>query len=316
MGQDVARRLPQTSLLETFEVAARRGSFTLAAADLNMTQGAVSRQIRALEEQLGTELFVRERKRVSLSPAGATYLEDISRALSIIRTASTALQVNPDGGVLHLGIVPTFGTRWLAPRLPQFFRENPGITVNLTTKLRPFDFGSEHLDAAIHFGAEEWPGTEHMFLADEMVVLACSPGLLPQLKIRTVEDVARAPLLHLATRPQAWARWFEMNGLTTDVQPGATFDQFATMAQAAAHGLGLALLPEFLIEEELRSGKLVAAWDKANKSIGSYALIWPKARRNHPPLLRFRTWLEQAVSEGMDSGERARRNHRGDTEST
>ena len=202
LGQHVARRLPQTSLLETFE----------AAADLNMMQGAVSRQIRALEEQLGTELFVRERKRISLSPAGATYLEDISCALSIIRTASTALQVNPEGGVLHLGIVPTFGTRWLAPRLPQFFKENPGITVNLTTRLRPFDFGSEHLDAAIHFGAGEWPGTEHLYLADEMVVLACSPQLLPQLNIKTVEDVARGPLLHLATRQKAWGRWFEMNG--------------------------------------------------------------------------------------------------------
>ncbi|MCP4316975.1 MAG: LysR family transcriptional regulator [Hyphomicrobiales bacterium] len=300
MLQDLARRLPQTSLLETFEAAARRGSFTLAAADLNMTQGAVSRQIRALEEQLGTELFIRERQRVSLSPAGATYLEDISRALSIIRTASTALQVNPDGGVLNLGIVPTFGTRWLAPRLPEFFRENPGITVNLATKLRPFDFGSELLDAAIHFGADEWPGTEHLYLADETVVLACSPAMLPQLNIETVEDVANGPLLHLATRPQAWTRWFEMNGLDVDVQPGTTFDQFATMAQAAAHGLGLALLPIFLIEDELRSGKLVAAWDKANKSIGSYALIWPKARCNHQPLLRFRQWIEAAVSDGMD----------------
>ncbi|MEX3009814.1 LysR family transcriptional regulator [Hoeflea sp. TYP-13] len=300
MLQDLARRLPQTSLLETFEAAARRGSFTLAAADLNMTQGAVSRQIRALEEQLGTELFVRERQRISLSPAGATYLEEISRALSIIRMASTALQVNPDGGVLNLGIVPTFGTRWLAPRLPEFFKENPGITVNLTTKLRPFDFGSEPLDAAIHFGADEWPETEHLYLADETVVLACSPALLPELKIETVEDVARGPLLHLATRPQAWTRWFEMNGLHTDVQPGTTFDQFATMAQAAAHGLGLALLPEFLIEDELRSGKLVAAWDKANKSLGSYALIWPKARRNHPPLVRFRQWIEGAISDGME----------------
>lgn len=302
MRPDVARRLPQTSLLETFEAAARRGSFTLAAADLNMTQGAVSRQIRALEEQLGTELFIRERQRISLSPAGATYLEEISKALSIIRMASTALQVNPDGGVLNLGILPTFGTRWLAPRLPEFFRQNPGITVNLTTKLRPFDFSSEMLDAAIHFGADDWPGTEQLFLAEETVVLACSPELLPRLNIATVEDVARGPLLHLATRPHAWRRWFDMNGLNADVAPGTTFDQFATMAQAASHGLGLALLPEFLIEEELRSGRLVAAWDGANKSIGSYALIWPAARRDHPPLVRFRQWIKGAVSDGLQGG--------------
>ncbi len=292
----MARRLPQTSLLETFEQAARRGSFTLAAADLNMTQGAVSRQILALEEQLGTRLFIRERQRISLSPAGVIYLEEISKALSIIRMASTSLQVNPDGGVLNLGILPTFGTRWLAPKLPAFLQQNPGITINLTTKLRPFDFAVEPLDAAIHFGAEDWQGTEHLHLADETVVLACSPDLLPTLNITDVADVARGPLLHLATRPKAWSRWFEMNGIDAEVLPGTTFDQFATMAQAAAHGLGLALLPQFLIEEELRSGKLVAASNQANKSLGSYALIWPKARGNHPPLVRLRQWLETIVS--------------------
>ncbi len=297
----MSRRLPQTSFLETFEAAARRGSFTLAALDLNMTQGAVSRQIKALEEQLGTALFLRERQRVSLSPAGAVYLDEISQALSIIRKASTALQINPDGGVLNLGILPTFGTRWLAPKLPEFLQQNPGITVNLSTRLRPFDFDVDLLDAAIHFGSQEWPGTEHLFIAEETVVPACSPTLLPELNIRSVEDIARAPLLHIATRPEAWTRWFAMNGMETEIVAGTTFDQFATLAQAAAHGLGLALLPEFLIEEELRSGKLVAAWDKANRSIGSYALIWPKRRSSHPPLLRFRRWMETVVAKNSDS---------------
>ena len=239
----MSRRLPQTSFLETFEAAARRGSFTLAALDLNMTQGAVSRQIKALEEQLGTALFLRERQRVSLSPAGAVYLDEISQALAIIRKASTALQINPDGGVLNLGILPTFGTRWLAPKLPEFLQQNPGITVNLSTRLRPFDFDVDLLDAAIHFGSQEWPGTEHLFIAEETVVPACSPTLLPELNIRSVEDIARAPLLHIATRPEAWTRWFAMNGMETEIVAGTTFDQFATLAQAAAHGLGLALLP-------------------------------------------------------------------------
>lgn len=293
----MARRLPQTSLLETFEAAAKRSSFTLAAADLNMTQGAVSRQIRALEEQLGTELFIRRRQRVALSPAGAAYLEEIGKALSIIRMASTSMQVNPHGGVLNLGILPTFGTRWLAPRLPEFLQRNPGITVNLTTKLRPFDFAGELLDAAIHFGAEDWPGTERLHLIDETVIPACSPDFLAGLNIGSVEDIADAPLLHLATRPQAWKTWFAVNGLETEVMPGTTFDQFATMAQAAAHGLGLALLPEFLIEEELKSGTLSTVWDQANRSIGSYSLIWPITRQNHPPLVQFKQWISSIVPE-------------------
>lgn len=298
----LTRRLPQTSLLETFQAAAKRGSFTLAAADLNMTQGAVSRQIRALEDLLGVELFIRRRQRVTLSPAGATYLAEIDKALSIIRSASTALQVNPDGGVLNLGILPTFGTRWLAPRLPEFLRLHPGVTVNLSTRLWPFDFSSDILDAAIHFGTDDWPGTERLRLFDETVVPASSPDFLAGLHITSVEDIADAPLLHLATRPNAWMTWFKINGLDIEVVPGTTFDQFATMAQAAAHGLGLALLPEFLIEEELKSGRLATAWDRANRSIGSYSLIWPVGRRNHPPLVQFRQWLAGAVPQFQDTG--------------
>lgn len=296
----LARQLPQTSLLETFEAAAKRNSFTLAAADLHMTQGAVSRQIRTLEEMLGVELFIRRRQRVVLSPAGTAYLAEISKALSIIRLASTSLQVNPEGGVLNLGILPTFGTRWLAPRLTEFLREHPGITVNLTTKLRPFDFAGELLDAAIHFGSEDWPGTERLHLFDETVVPASSPDFLAGLSIGSVEDIADAPLLHIATRPDAWKTWFALNGLEVDLTPGTTFDQFATTAQAAAHGLGLALLPEFLIEEELKTGRLAPAWDQANRSIGSYSLIWPETRRDHPPLAHFRQWLSDIVPQNED----------------
>ncbi len=295
----MARRLPQTSLLETFEAAAKRNSFTLAAVDLNMTQGAVSRQIRALEELLGVELFIRRRQRVVLSPAGAAYLDEISKALSIIRMASMALQVNPEGGVLNLGILPTFGTRWLAPRLPEFLQQYPGITVNLTTRLRPFDFAGDTLDAAIHFGAEDWPGTQTLRLFDETVVPASSPDFLASLQIGSVEDIADIPLLHLATRPDAWKTWFAINGLDIEVVRGTTFDQFATMAQAAAHGLGLALLPEFLIEEELKSGTLAPAWDRANRSIGSYSLIWPVTRKSHPPLVKFRQWLSGIVPQNQ-----------------
>ena len=148
-----------------------------------------------------------------LSPASTAYLVEISKALSIIRMASTSLQVNPEGGVLNLGILPTFGTRWLAPFLPEFLRLHPGITVNLTTKLRPFDFAGELLDAAIHFGAEDWPGTERLHLFDETVVPASSPDFLAVLSVGSVEDIADASLLHMATRPHAWQTWFALNGL-------------------------------------------------------------------------------------------------------
>ncbi|MDF2810064.1 MAG: hypothetical protein K0S56_1095 [Microvirga sp.] len=154
-----ARRfLPSMSLLRAFEASARHQSFTAAAAELNLTQGAVSRQIRVLEELLASDLFLRERQTVRLTAAGETYAMEIREALRRISSATLSFRANPQGGTLNLAILPTFGTRWLAPRLPQFLRENPGITINVTTRLAPFDFNLEHADAAIHFGGPDWPG--------------------------------------------------------------------------------------------------------------------------------------------------------------
>ncbi|GGE01354.1 hypothetical protein GCM10011390_20280 [Aureimonas endophytica] len=133
--QTPRRLLPSIGLLSAFEASARTGSFTAAARELNLTQSAISRQIRALEEQLGVELFLRERQTVRLTPAGEAYARDIREALRRISAASLNLRANPFGGTLNLAILPTFGTRWLAPRLPDFLARHPGITINLATRL-------------------------------------------------------------------------------------------------------------------------------------------------------------------------------------
>ena len=200
------RFLPPMSLLCAFEASARHQSFTAAAAELHLTQSAVSRQIRALEERLGTELFVRERQTVRLSAAGQAYAQEIRAALARISNATLGFRTNPQGGSLNLAILPTFGTRWLAPRLPQFFSAHPGITINLTTRLSQFDFQLEAVDAAIHFGLPNWPGAELEFLMSETVVPACSPDVAARHGFARPEDLLRAPLLHLASRPDAWQR--------------------------------------------------------------------------------------------------------------
>lgn len=291
------RFLPPMSLLCAFEAAARHQSFTAAAAELHLTQSAVSRQIRALEERLEAELFVRERQTVRLSAAGQAYAQEIRGALARISSATLGFRANPQGGSLNLAILPTFGTRWLAPRLPQFFSAHPGITIHLTTRLSPFDFQLEAVDAAIHFGLPHWPGAELDFLMGETVVPACSPALLAQHRFAQPQDLVRAPLLHLASRPDAWQRWLACHQVTVGDPQGMLLDQFATAAQAAMVGVGLALLPRFLIERELEQGELVCALPQLPEveSAERYYLACPTRRAPHPPLQAFRTWLQQAA---------------------
>ena len=286
--------LPPMTLLRAFEAAARRQSFTAAAAELSLTQSAVSRQIRQLEAALGADLFVRERQTVTLTLAGAAYAREVRAALKRIAGATLEFRANPQGGTLTLAILPTFGTRWLAPRLPDFLARHPGITVNLTTRLSQFDFQAEPADAAIHFGGPDWPGAELDLLMSETVAPACSPALMARYQFKTAADVLQAPLLHLVSRPDAWQRWFEAQGVAAGEVHGMLLDQFAIAAQAAMSGVGVALLPRFLIERELARGELVLAIEAPVESAERYYLAWPASRAAYPPLQAFRAWLREA----------------------
>jgi LysR family glycine cleavage system transcriptional activator len=286
------RLVPSLAALQAFEAAARHGSFTRAAEELDLTQGAVSRQVAALEESLGVALFERVRQRVTLTPAGNAYAEDVRQALSRIAAATlSAMAFRGAGGPLALAILPTFGTRWLIPRLPRFFAAHPDVTIDFATRIRPFDFAREPLDAAIHAGDETWTGAVMHPLMGETLVPVGSPGLLRDLGLREPADALRAPLLHQATRPLAWRDWMAAQGVASEVQAGPSFEQFAMVAQAAAAGLGLAILPRFLIEEELRSGQLVVAFDRPIESQRAYWLVYPEEKRHRPALAAFRDWL-------------------------
>jgi LysR family glycine cleavage system transcriptional activator len=292
------RFLPSLSLLSAFEAVARTGSVTAAAHELALTQSAVSRQIKALEEQLEVALFTRERQSVRLTAGGAAYAHEIRDALGRISAASLNLRANPAGGTLTLAILPTFGTRWLAPRLPRFFSAHPGVTMNLLTRMTVFDFAKEAVDAAIHFGAADWPGADAVRLRGEVVVPTCAPALRERLCFVTAADIAAAPLLHLTSRPDAWERWLAHHRLPPRRLHGMLFDQFGTLAQAAISGLGVALLPDFVARDEIRAGTLVPALDLPMPSSDAYHLVWPRERADHPPLVAFRDWLIAEAASG------------------
>ncbi|MDI3336824.1 LysR family transcriptional regulator [Defluviimonas aestuarii] len=291
------RFLPSISLLTAFESVVRTGSTLAAARDLDLTQGAVSRLVQNLEAQLGVTLFLRERRRLIPTDHALAYARDVVKALDLISRGSMRVRSNTGGGTLSLAILPTFGTRWLAPRLPRFLADHPGITINLGTRLKPFDFEEEGFDAAIHFGAENWAGTGWVKLFDERLVACCAPKFLSDHPVEEPSDLIGLPLLQLETRPNAWAAWFAHHGVERRVGQGMLFDQFAPMIQAVIHGLGVALLPEFLAKPELADGRLVEVFGGPVQGEGSYYLVWPSVGAWYPPLQAFRDWL---VAEAAD----------------
>ena len=285
------RFLPSIASLRAIEALDRLGSATAAAEELNLTQSAVSRQLQALEAQLGTTLVIRDRRRMTLTPAAAAYAAEVRAALQQIAQAALKMQVTPGGGTVNLAILPTFGMRWLVPRLPDFARLHPDITINMSTRLERVNFATEPFDAAISFGEEEWPGTARIRLRRESVVAVCAPELLDDVALQAPEDIRKLPLLHIATRPGAWAEWLAEHGVATEALAGTMFDQFSTITQAALHGLGVALLPDYLAEQDLATGRLVRVWGGPIEMRGAYYLVWPRSRAHAPALHRFRDWL-------------------------
>ena len=286
--------LPSTAALQAFESAAAHGSITAAGRELHVTQGAISRQIQSLEAHLGAELFHRERQRIRLTAAGEHYLQHLRAAFDRLETAALELRaLRRGGGVLQLAILPTYGTRWLIPRFPSFAEAHPDVQVNFTTRLQPFDFAAEDLDAAIHHGDAHWPGARLDLLMDEDVVMVCSPGYRRKHHLDTPADLRRATLLQMATRPLAFVDWLAKNGITgVDGRRGPRFEHHQMVLQAVLAGLGVAVLPTFACDDELLNGRVVEAFAGTRVPTGKgYWLAYPEHRAELPALRAFRSWL-------------------------
>lgn len=298
------RDLPPLPALHALEALDRLGSATAVAEELHLTQSAVSRQLKTLEDQLGVALFLRDQRALRLTEEAQGFAEVVREALDRIAQSALALRLQDGGGGLRLAILPSFGMRWLVPRLPEFAARHPDVTVNMTTRLRPFSFAAEPFDAALHYSAgdrPDWSGVGFLPLAAEVVRPLAAPALLPRGPLAP-DDLARQPLLHIQTRPEAWARWFASQGAAQPGPlPGTAFDQFTTILQAALHGLGVALLPDYLTQAERAAGQLRDAAPGAAVRMGTYFLVWPETRRVPPALRAFRDWLalHSAGDEGL-----------------
>lgn len=255
-------RLPSLIALQMLECAARLGSFTRAATELNVTESAISRQIQALEERLGVRFFERVRQRVVLTPEGDRYVREIRAELKAIERATKDLASRAGGmEVLELAVVPTFATQWLIPRLASFRAEHPRIVVNIHARPEPFHFADSLFDAAIYFGDGAWDGHPSARLLEEGASIpVCSPQLLKDKPLRQREDLLNLPLLHLASRPDAWPDWFggDDEAMRRRARLGPRYDLFSMVTGAAICGLGIAVLPEMMVRTEIESGRLAA----------------------------------------------------------
>jgi LysR family transcriptional regulator, glycine cleavage system transcriptional activator len=290
------RLLPSTAAMTAFDAVARLGSFSAAAAALDLTPGAISRQVDLLEAQLGVKLVLRTNKGISLTGKGQRYAESAKEIIKTMRLMSLEAMASNTSSTLRLAILPTFGTRWLLPRMPEFLKENPGITVNFATRIGKVDFEEERLDAAIHVGEPDWAGCQFKFLMRETVAPVCSPDFLAENPIKSPDMLLKMPLLEMASRPNAWHHWFASLGIEASYREGMRFEQFMHVSQACSAGLGVALMPLFLIAAELANGQLARAFDWSVESPSAYYFAVPSGKLAEPQVARFSDWLSREVT--------------------
>jgi LysR family glycine cleavage system transcriptional activator len=289
--------IPDLMVLQAFESAARHGNFTRAATELNLTQSAVSRQVKTLEQQLGVLLFERVRQRAVLSDAGRQLLPSVQRLLAQSEEMVLRARAGADGRtVLSIATLPTFGSRWLMPRLRDFLEGHPGVAVDVASRTQPFDLEAEDVDLAIHYGQPVWANAVCTFMCSEVILPVASPALLEASPVHEPEDLETRPLLHLATRPKLWAEWFQLNGLRGEqAYRGNRFDQFAMVIEATVRGMGFSLLPLYLIEDEIASDRLRVVFDRPMPTDNSYYVVLPESKRDDTLAQAFQAWLLKQV---------------------
>lgn len=286
------RKIPSTAALVSFEAAARHESFTKAAEELSLTQSAICRQIASLEAFLGIELFQRSQRGVKLTEAGLSYSRRVATQLDAVERDTLSVMGNQGANAIELAVVPTFGTQWLLPRLKDFQKQQPEVTVNLTNRTRPFLFADTGFDAAIYFGDADWPGTEAYRLMGENPVPVCSPALLTNQDSLDAAQIAELPLLQQTTRPYAWRQWFHSLDMSVARDmTGPRYELFSMLAQAATHEMGIALIPPFLIQHELAEGRLIIANPHTLSGPKAYHLMIPVRKAESASLRAFRDWI-------------------------
>ena len=298
--------IPTIGELHAFTACARTGSTTRAADELHLTQSAVSRSLGTLEERLGVRLFHRVKQRLVLSDAGRTFRREAERILDDLQQAAVAVMAfGGHSEVLRLAVLPTFGSRWLVPRLRAFREIMPNMIFDIVSRLEPVDFDADPFDAAIQRSNLRPPNTELVPLMDEQLVVVAAPELLAGKGSLSDDELARLPLLQQTTRPSLWLDWFRDAGNDPRaLLRGPRFEHFDMVIGAAVSGLGIGLVPEILVEPEIAAGRLVLPTDRRLIVSAPYSLIFPARSLEIEGFGPFRNWLaSHAPRRGMPAAE-------------
>ncbi len=296
----MVRQLPNLNGLKAFEAAARHESFTKAAEELCVTQGAVSHQVKALEAELGLKFFNREPKRLVITEAGRGYLEVVRDALDRIAVGTDRLLQRQNSGVLTVSTSPNFASKWLVHRLGRFAEAHPSIDLRVSAALHHVDFAREDIDMAVRHGDGSDLGLDITRLYTEELLPVCSPALLrgPH-PLRQPADLAHHTLLHMDHR-QDWSKWLDAAGVTNvDLSRGPVFNQASIGIDAAVDGQGVALARTGLAAHDLIMGRLVRPFDLALPVAYAYWIVCPKATANLPKITTFRDWLLAEAAEDI-----------------
>lgn len=288
------RRIPPLHWLRAFEAAARHMSFTAAARELNVTQSAVSQQVRLLEAHLRHPLFHRLPRGLRLTEAGRAYLPTLHEAFERLAAGTAEVFGSGDGEPLSVKVTAGFGALWLAPRLERFCAAHPAVELRVTHSIWPADFVGDDLDLEVRYGQGSWPGLRADRLTWERLFPACSPALLEDgPPLRAPADLARHTLLHSVGFRDGWPQWLALAGAdeAVDGGRGLHFDTSIMTHALAARGLGVALVRSSLAEGDLAAGRLVAPFDLALETEEAFYVVAPADRARHPHAEAFRTWL-------------------------
>ncbi|ANG64329.1 LysR family transcriptional regulator [Marinobacterium aestuarii] len=300
------RRLPPLKALRAFEAAGRHESLKQAADELHVTTGAVSQQVKLLEEFLGVDLFKRLNKSVRLTEAGRAALPLIESGFELLNQAVTRAQEFGNQNLITISVAPSFGAKWLLPRLELFRKAHPDIDLRVDASTRLVDFSYEDVDLAIRYGPPKERGMHLEALTDEIVFPVCSPRLLERGKVfRQPQDLAGQTLLHFEGRADdrefpGWGHWLGAAGVASlEVVNGPRFSMSSMVLQAAMDGQGIALGSSVLAADDLRAGRLVRLFDVSVQAQHSYYLICTRNTLNRPDIQRFVQWIKQEMTAGQ-----------------
>ena len=290
-----APELPPLTALRTFEVAARHLSFTRAAAELHVTQTAVSHQVRLLETQLGTALFRRLPRRIALTRDGQAWARELTEIFSRLADVNRRLRgrARADRPMVSVSVVPSFAARWLVPRLGRFFARHRGFDVHLSPTEHLVDFAVEAVDVGIRWGGGQYPGLVVDKLADDALVVVCAPSLPARRRLGAPADLARHVLLSDDAR-DAWPRWFAAQGVPgIETTRGPVLTDSSMLVEAAVRGQGVALARWSLAVDDVHAGRLVLPFPRVRPMAtdNSYFLVSPRENLSRPAVRAFRDWV-------------------------